>query len=210
MGLPRPLLGILLVLAPSCLAPSCSAFQPSLGPGHITQLARLSRGSPRPVVQPLFSKEEVDDAAEEASLDAPTTAKAVSDRVKTRRLALLLWRFSVVSWWPQVVLSVVGGVTLTFANAVKETGAGSRNIVVNGLALSMAGLLFNFLSLVWTSGYTRFATRIRLRKVDTTGLNDRVAGRLRTGVVLNLIGALLALVSAEQIVGLLISRVLST
>lgn len=153
------------------------------------------------------------EAADSYSGNQKTSAGAVAkpkepERVQSRRLSLLLWRFSVLSWWSQVILSVVAGVTLTFANAVTDT-AQSRNIFINGLGLSGGGLFFGFASIVWTSGYHRLARNIRLRRVDTSDIGVSLRKRLRTGATLNLVGSFLALLSAQEIAGFLLARALS-
>ena len=123
---------------------------------------------------------------------------------------MTLYRWSTTSWWTQVILSVVSGVTLFFANAVTGGGALATSPVVNGLFFSSAGLFFSFASICQTWRRTRLAAEIRLRKIEATVIPSKLQSNLRSGIVINLAGMAAALVSAEQIVGLLIARVLSS
>ena len=138
----------------------------------------------------------------------PKQAELVAERAKFRRVSLTLWRWSVVSWWLQVILVTVSGVTLFFANAVTETKA-NMGAFSSGLFFSSAGLMLAFVSIFWTWSYSRFATNIRLRAIDSINLPIRLKKKFRVGIVINLLGTCLTLISAEQIVGLLIARVLS-
>ena len=66
----------------------------------------------------------------------------------------------------------------------------------------------SFTSIFWTWGSTRLANKIRMRRIEPEAIVDRVRARLRVAVFINLLGQLLTLLSTEQVVGLLIARVL--
>lgn len=55
------------------------------------------------------------------------------------KLSGKIGRATWLSWWVQIILSVVSTVTLFFANAVK--GAGQGNIITNGIFLAGIGLV---------------------------------------------------------------------
>jgi hypothetical protein len=130
----------------------------------------------------------------------------VAERARLRRTSLALWRWSSVSWWTQVILSVVSGVTLFFASAIEGQ---KSSVFVNGVLFSSAGLLLSLVSIAQTWRFSRLAGAIRQRKIDPVSLPARLAGVFNTCTVVNLIGMALTLVSAEQVVGLLIARALS-
>ena len=58
--------------------------------------------------------------------------------------------------------------------------------------------------------YITTAADIRLRRVDAASLTTRLRRLFSTGATVNLLGMALCIVSAEQVVGLLIARGLST
>lgn len=138
----------------------------------------------------------------------PVSPRALAARAESRRLSFLLWRYGWISWWAQTILSVVSSITLIFANAVTERSA-RGNPMTNGLAFSSCGILVSFVSIFWTWGFTRLANSIRLRKVDPLSVHAKIRSRVRKGIILNMVGQFFTLLSAEQIVGLLIARVLS-
>jgi len=140
---------------------------------------------------------------------APLPEELVVERTKLRKISLILWRWCAFSWWSQVILSVVSGVTLSFAAAAERsislTGAG----LASGLFFSFTGLFFSALSIFSTWGLSRFAAEIRQRKVESALIPARLEKKFRNAALFNLCGMGAALLSAEQIVGLLIARALS-
>lgn len=115
-------------------------------------------------------------------------------------------RASWVSWWGQLILSVVSTVTLVFANASRGPGS---NPFLNGLVLAVGGVLTGFTSTFWMWGYKGFSQRLLRSDVDADALAANARRSLRLGVLLNLAGMAVTLVSAEQIVGSLAARALT-
>jgi len=64
-------------------------------------------------------------------------------------------------------------------------------------------------SIFQTWGNSRLATKIRLRQIESAELPARFEKRFNIGIVVNLMGIAVTLLSAEQVVGMLIARALS-
>jgi len=130
----------------------------------------------------------------------------VAERARLRRTSLALWRWASFSWWAQVILSVVSGVTLFFASAIEGR---KSSIFGDGIFFSSFGLFLSLVSIAQTWRFSRIAGAIRQRKIDPVALPARLAGVFNACTVVNIAGMALALISAEQVVGLLIGRALS-
>lgn len=127
--------------------------------------------------------------------------------------AVRLKRLNWFSWWSQVILTVVSSITLLFARSVLQVGKSNRSdLVTGGFFLAGSGIATSFLSIIWTWGGTRLSRRL-LRKSEEYS-RIKVASIIRrtvkVGVMLNLFGMLFTLIGAEQIVGLLSAKILST
>lgn len=138
--------------------------------------------------------------------EGQTSPPLIAERAEVRRLSLILWRQNWISWWCQTILTVVASVTLSFAKISVE---GMTVASTAGFGLSSMGLFVSFVSIYWTWGNTRLANKIRLKRVEPGDVVRVIRSRLRKGVCINLVGQALTLLSAEQLVGILISRVLS-
>ncbi len=121
-----------------------------------------------------------------------------------------LRRLNWFSWWSQVILTVVSSVTLLFARAVLKSGSNVGSPVTGGFLFAGCGVSLSFLSIIWTWGGMRLSKRL-LKKPNYSLI--KVANMIRRtitiGVFLNVIGMLVTLIGAQQIVGLLASKLLS-
>ncbi|CEL92434.1 unnamed protein product [Vitrella brassicaformis CCMP3155] len=133
---------------------------------------------------------------------APKERTAVQQLQVVRRA---LWNVAWWSWWPQLALTVVSASILIFANTISEYLTLTQAIL-NGTALAGVAVFFSILSLIWTYGYTRLS--LDLRRTAPSKAVVSIKHWLRSGVWINLIGLLLSMVSAEQIVGVLFSKIL--
>jgi hypothetical protein len=142
-----------------------------------------------------------------------------SDMVKTPPLPLiketsrLLKRASFFSWWAQVILTSVSAVILVFARQAGVTGRTSLADASSGsppFVLSGCGILLSAASVIWTWGNTRLSRRLVRRPTGPFRAANLLRRAIRVGVCLNLAGLLLNLVAAEQIVGSLAVKVLTS
>jgi hypothetical protein len=150
------------------------------------------------------------------TLNTPTTLYSSSNMDMDpiiSEAALKLKRLNWFSWWSQVILTVVSSITLLFARSVLQAGKSNRSeLVTGGFFLAGSGITVSFLSIIWTWGGTRLSRRI-LRKSEEYS-RIRVASVIRrtvkVGAMLNLFGMLFTLIGAEQIIGLLAAKILTT
>lgn len=120
---------------------------------------------------------------------------------------LLYMRFSWLTWWAQVILSVISGVILTFANTVRLSGF-SKSLWTSGFSFSTIGVILSFVSTFWTWNVTRLNRRIQLNKIQKANIIPTLRKYSEISIALSLVGMLVTLIGAEQIVGTLASKVL--
>lgn len=119
----------------------------------------------------------------------------------------LVIRSSWLSWWFQIVLSVISGVILTFANTVRK-GGNAQSLWSSGFAFSTIGVVIAFLNAGWTWSITRLSRRITANKIQPVKVFPTILHYCRISVILSLVGMFVTLLGAEQIVGTLASKVL--
>ncbi len=119
----------------------------------------------------------------------------------------LYQRVSVLSWWGQIILSVVSGTILTFANTVRTSS--SVSLWGSGFAFSGIGVILAFMNSFWTWNTTRMAKRASKGKIKSENILPTLRKYSKVSVTLSLVGMLVSLLGAEQIVGTLASKVLS-
>jgi hypothetical protein len=142
-----------------------------------------------------------------------TTVPVPDDDVHIRNASLALRRISWFSWWGQVILTTVSSITLLFARSVLAAngrGPNTASGIAGGFLFAGSGIGLSVLSIIWTWGAARLSRRL-LRSVDYSHV--KVANMIRrtitVGTYLNLLGMLVTLIGAEQIVGLLAAKVLT-
>ena len=122
-------------------------------------------------------------------------------------IALLYTRCSCVSWWIQIILSVIAGVILTFSNSVRQNSErGVYFLWTSGFIFSAAGVFISFVSSLWTWNMTRLKRRLSLNKIKENALLPTLKRSSKISVVLSLVGMFVTLLGAEQIVGTLASK----
>ena len=124
-------------------------------------------------------------------------------------IVMLYRRASWLSWWGQIILSVVGGVILTFANTVRK-GGNTYMLWSSGFAFSSIGALAAVLNAIWTWNMTRMSRRIALGKIEESRIVPTLKRLSQISVTISLVGMAITLIAAEQIVGTLASKVLSS
>ena len=120
----------------------------------------------------------------------------------------LVSRTSWVSWWFQIVLSVISGVILTFANTVRKGDTVSQ-LWSSGFAFSGIGVCISFINAFWTWNFTRLSKRIASGKVEESKVIPTLTRYAKISVAISLVGMLVTILGAEQIVGSLASKVLA-
>ena len=129
-----------------------------------------------------------------------------------RRLVLASEKMRKWGWagfWAQLTLSLVSGVSVAFASAFLAAEGSSGGAMAGGVALALGSLALALLSTAWTFGYVRLGKRLAASaQSDVTKAPQKksLLGRLKTGVVFNVVGMLLVAVSGQITVGLLLAK----
>ena len=157
-----------------------------------------------------------DDGGVGAQIDKAAAAMASESLVAaatlpSNRRALALWRVGWFSWWSQVVLGVISAVVLAFARVSMPVRTDAMGALGNGFLFATFGAGLAFASVAWTWRITRLA---RLEPAspavaDLQYVLRKTRGALRFGATINLLGMAVTLVSAEQVVGMLIAKALA-
>ncbi|GAX27140.1 hypothetical protein FisN_13Lh310 [Fistulifera solaris] len=123
-----------------------------------------------------------------------------------------LRRVSWFSWWSQVILTSVSGVILGFARRtlVQRSTALSTG-GTSSFFLSGIGLLVSAVSILWTWGNgSRLSRRLVRRSLPRAKAAHMLRRAVQVGVTINLVGLLVHLLAAEEIVGTLALHVLTS
>ena len=146
---------------------------------------------------------------EEPSVEISPLVKATSKQLQ---------RLSWFSWWAQMILTTVSGTILVFAASVVRSGGKNSNSAIAAPSFFLSGLaiLFSAVSIIWTWGNgARLSKRLlRPTQLDTAAQHIQAAKLVRRAVQvqvsINLLGLFGTLLAAEEIVGSLAIKVLTT
>ena len=168
---------------------------------NLFPVAPLSRTSHEKGLQRRLSHEPNEDGSDEEKVDA--LVELVSLRM--RRVAFL-------SWWAQVILTAVSGVTLLFTrNVLKlESNPASKALLMPNYFLAGSSISLSLASIFWTWATRRLSRRLLRKPTTRIQAANMLRKSITVGTCLNLMGMALALFGAEQIVGGLAIKVLTT
>lgn len=158
------------------------------------------------VEQPLFKRDEDDNKASSGR-------STPEDEMDYKKAARALWRIGWVTWWMQLILTVVSGVILVFSFAFPgvniKSSASALGFIVTGIGVFLA-----FVSLFWTYSYTRLSLWL---SGDRTGekrtkkaAQNRISRKLKIGLMIAVVGMIVSLTGLQAIVGTLLARLLSS
>jgi Protein of unknown function (DUF3611) len=174
---------------------------------------------------------ENNDTDTENGLDTESTTANTSTTTTTtmiRQVSKTLQRTSWISWWSQVILTVISSIILLFAKSITPLYNNSSR--TNNFVLSGIGIFWSTLSILWTWGNgTRLSQRL-LRTATTTAtplilptatttattnatltstktISSMIQRAVTIGVVLNCVGLFCNLIAAQQIIGLFAIKV---
>ena len=161
----------------------------------------MSRTSHEKGLQRRLSHESNEDGSDEDKVDA--LVELVSLRM--RRVAFL-------SWWAQVILTAVSGVTLLFTrNVLKlESNPASKALLMPNYFLAGSSISLSLASIFWTWATRRLSRRLLRKPTTRIQAANMLRKSITVGTCLNLMGMALAIFGAEQIVGGLAIKVLTT
>jgi hypothetical protein len=213
----------------------CASLLLILVAANAFQVAPSSRLVSRPTLSPspLFRKQPTLLRMADAKADDKPFASSDELIVSTSQG---LGRVSWFSWWSQVILTVVSSVTLLFARNVLLSSTGSfgtvgapgfvfagtgttitccycigsiRESFPNLFLFVALGIVTSALSIIWTWGSARLSRRLKRKATSRVNAANMLRRSIRVGVTLNLIGMLVTLLGAEQIIGGLAIKVLT-
>lgn len=157
------------------------------------------------------SDDQYDDEEEEGeSSVAASRGPKVDDLVQL--VSLRMRRLSFLSWWAQVILTVVSGVTLLFTRNVLsiETAASkAASLLPNYYFLAGSSIGLSMGSIFWTWATRRLSRRLLRKPTTRVQAANMLRKSITVGTCLNLMGMAFALFGAEQIVGGLAIKVLT-
>mmetsp|Transcript_16483 Transcript_16483/g.23334 ORF Transcript_16483/g.23334 Transcript_16483/m.23334 type:complete len:262 (+) Transcript_16483:45-830(+) len=116
-----------------------------------------------------------------------------------------------LSWWSQVILTVISAVTFIFARNVMEvsTPLGPMGLtkVAPKFVLPGVGIVLSTMSIIWTWGGRRLAKRF-VRRTNTTQVEAANLLRrvIKVGATINLIGLFTSIFGAQFIIGTLVAK----
>jgi hypothetical protein len=126
-------------------------------------------------------------------------------------IALRIRRVSWLSWWSQVILTTVASVTLLFTRNVLnlQSSTVDRNLLPNYF-LAGTSICLGFASIFWTWATRRLSRRLLRKPTTKIQAANMLRKDIHVGTIINLLGMAFALFGAEQIVGGLAIKVLTT
>jgi hypothetical protein len=147
-----------------------------------------------------------------SSDDDPPKKRKVDLDPLVKETSLLLRRLSWLSWWAQVVLTTVSSVTLLFTrNVIQKSTTASTNVVsLPNFVLAGSGIVLAFGSIFWTWATRRLARRLLKKPTSRIQAAKMLRKDITIGVTINILGMLLTILGAEQIIGALAIKVLTT
>jgi hypothetical protein len=129
-----------------------------------------------------------------------------------KETSLLLRRLSWAAWWAQLILTTVSSITLLFARNV-ISGSNSSIAQAKSLPnflLAGTGIAFSFGSIFWTWATRRLSRRLMKKPTSRIQTANMLRKSINVGITINILGILFTLLGAEQIVGALAIKVLTT
>ena len=118
-----------------------------------------------------------------------------------------------LSWWSQVILTVISAVTFIFARNVMEASSMSfigLGTVAPKFVLPGLSTVLSTMSIIWTWGGKRLARRF-LRRTNTTPVEAANLLRrvIKVGATINLTGLFTSVLGAQFIIGSLVAKSMS-
>lgn len=120
------------------------------------------------------------------------------------------WRIGWLTWWIQLILTVISAVIIVFALAFPAVDIRTSASSV-GFVLTTVAIIIAFVSLICTFGYTRLSVWLNSSSASElqSKASYKISNRLRVGISVALLGLAIATLGLQAIVGTLLARVLS-
>lgn len=127
-------------------------------------------------------------------------------------VSLRMKRVSFLSWWAQVILTTVAGVTLLFTRNVLnlESNPANKAALLPNYFVAGASISLSLISIFWTWATRRLSRRLLRKPTTRIQAANMLRKDITVGTCLNLMGMAFAIFGAEQIIGGLAVKVLTT
>lgn len=117
-----------------------------------------------------------------------------------------------IGFWFQLALGAVSGIALLFAMFSRNVGAGDQtnNAGIGfGIFLAVCGILVLCFRVYWAFRYRRLARRLQAPNPNLHPKKEDIIQVLRIGLIVSLVGLLLAFLAAEVTVAVVLGKVLA-
>jgi hypothetical protein len=127
-----------------------------------------------------------------------------------QQIAQIFRRTGWISFWAQLVLTVVSSIILLFAAGVSRTATAANNPGTGaGVTFTLGGIFVLLFSLYWTLfRYVAIGRKLRGSAAERPKKSETIQA-LRIGLIASLVGTLLAIMGAEATVGALVAKAFS-
>jgi hypothetical protein len=182
-------------------------------PAHIIHQKLLKTSTSEPKLRPSTNTDDSSDlhsclqGRSSSSLFASTAVPSAKGDSSISNINKLYYRASWISWWIQIILSVIGGTILTFANTVRQNQALQSQ---SGFALSTISVIISLFNSMWTWNFTRIGRRVQTKKIQPNNVVPTLRKLSRISVAISILGLGFSLIAAELIAGTLASKALTT
>lgn len=118
--------------------------------------------------------------------------------------------FSRFSFWIQLALSVVSGIALLFAMFSRNLSEPTNNAGIGfGIFLAIVGILLLCFRIFWDFRYRLLGRRLQAANPQFYPSKEDIAQTLRVGLILSLVGLLIAFVASEETVAVVLAKTLA-
>lgn len=115
-----------------------------------------------------------------------------------------------VSFWVQLVLGGISGIALLFASFSRNVTAQTNNPGIGfGIFLAIVGILLLCFRVYWALRYRRLAKRLQTPNSVNHPRKEDVIQVLRIGLIVSLVGLLIAFVGSEATVAVVLAKSLA-
>lgn len=144
----------------------------------------------------------------------PETSNTSSVPPAIKRVAYNLRLAGWIGFWVQLVLAVVSSLTFLFAvtsvqRPTAPGAAGNNPGTGGGIFFAVCSILVLYFSIYQAFRYTRLSRQLQERNPNIRPKKADTIKRLRLGLIVSLVGLLLAVLGAEAITGTLLAKSLA-
>ena len=122
------------------------------------------------------------------------------------KISLALKRAGAVGFWVQLVLGVIGAVTLLLATPILLQNRDTTQGSVFGILCALLGLILLGISIYLTVVYGRMGRKLQNPDPTARPKKSLTLKTIKIGLIVNLVGTAIAIVGAETLVGLALAK----